>query len=103
MKFTEFVGNLNPFKKQGVANIGFPSNPLADFAGLIAGRLLYPDINDKKYVNDYCNNSEVYHLFKDLLIKTDVATYFDKMKNGDGQAVRFLLHEYCIGGTQDMH
>ena len=25
------------------------------------------------------------------------------MKNGDGQAARLLLQEYCIGGTQDMH
>lgn len=57
MKFTEFVGNLNPFKKKGVTNIGFSSNPLADFAGLIKGRVLYPDINDKKFVNDYYCNS----------------------------------------------
>jgi HK97 family phage portal protein len=64
VKFTEFVGNLNPFKKKGVTNIGFPSNPLADFAGLIKGRILYPDINDKKFVNDYCNNSEVYAIVK---------------------------------------
>ena len=77
MKFTEFVGNLNPFKKKGVANIGFPSNPLADFAGLIAGRVLYPDINDKKYVNDYCNNSEVYAIIKRIAKTISTVPFYE--------------------------
>ena len=64
MKITEIINGLNPFKKKGVTNIGFSSNPLADFSGLIAGRVLYPDLNLKKFVNDYDNNSEVYSIVK---------------------------------------
>lgn len=64
MKLKDIIVGLTPFKKKGVANIGFPSNPLKDFAGLIAGRILYPDLNGKKFVNDYDNNSEVYAIVK---------------------------------------
>lgn len=64
MKITEIINGINPFKKKGVTNIGFSSNPLADFSGLIAGRVLYPDLNYKKFVQDYDNNSEVYSIVK---------------------------------------
>ena len=34
---------------------------------------------------------------KDLVIKSDVATWFKKMKNGDRQAAPSLLREHYIG------
>jgi hypothetical protein len=40
------------------------------------------------------DNREVYHLFKDLLTKTEGATWFEKAKDGDGRAAHFLLREH---------
>jgi hypothetical protein len=37
------------------------------------------------------DNREVYHLFKDLLTKTDGATWFEKVNDGDGRAAHLLL------------
>jgi hypothetical protein len=48
------------------------------------------------------DNREVYHLLKDLLTKTDGATWFEKVKNGDGRAAHLLLREHYIGEAHDM-
>ena len=48
------------------------------------------------------DNREVYHLFKDLLTKTDGATWFDKVKDGDGRAAHLLLREHYVGEAHDM-
>jgi len=48
------------------------------------------------------NNREVYHLFKDLLTKTDGATWFEKVPDGDGQAAHLLLREHYLGEAHDM-
>ena len=40
------------------------------------------------------NNREVYHLFKDLLTKTDGATWFEKVTDSDGRAAHLLLREH---------
>ena len=47
------------------------------------------------------DNREVYHLFKDLLTKTEGATWFEKAKDGDGRAAHFLLREHYIGEAHD--
>lgn len=48
------------------------------------------------------DNREVYHLFKDLLTKTDGATWFEKVSDGDGRAAHLLLREHYIGEAHDM-
>jgi hypothetical protein len=48
------------------------------------------------------DNREVYHLFKDLLTKTDGATWFEKVKDGDGRGAHLLLREHYIGEAHDM-
>ena len=48
------------------------------------------------------NSREVYHLFKDLLTKTNCATWFKKVKDGDGCAAHLLLREHYIGEVHDM-
>ena len=48
------------------------------------------------------DNREAYHLFKDLLTKTDGATWFEKVKDGDGRAAHLLLREHYIGEAHDM-
>ena len=48
------------------------------------------------------DNREVYHLFKDLLTKTEGATWFEKVKNGDGRAAHVLLREHYVGEAHDM-
>ena len=48
------------------------------------------------------NNREVYHLFKDLLTKTDGATWFEKVADGDGRAAHLLLREHYVGEAHDM-
>jgi hypothetical protein len=48
------------------------------------------------------DNREVYHLFKDLLTKTDGATWFEKVKDGDGRAAHLLLREHYVGEAHDM-
>ncbi|KAI2489317.1 hypothetical protein MHU86_25268 [Fragilaria crotonensis] len=40
------------------------------------------------------DNREVYHLFKDLVTKTEGATWFEKVKDGDGRAAHLLLREH---------
>lgn len=77
MNLTDIIKGLSPFEKKGATNIGFSSNPLADFAGLIAGRVLYPDINEKKYVNDYCNNSEVYAIIKRIAKTISTVPFYE--------------------------
>jgi hypothetical protein len=52
-----------------------------------------------QYIED---NREVYHLFKDLLTKTDGATWFEKVSDGDGRAAHLLLREHYIGEAHDM-
>jgi hypothetical protein len=48
------------------------------------------------------DNREVYHLFKDLLTKTEGATWFEKVKDGDGRAGHLLLREHYVGEAHDM-
>ena len=48
------------------------------------------------------DNREVYHLFKDLLTKTEGATWFEKVSDGDGRAAHLLLREHCVGEAHDM-
>ena len=50
--------------------------------------------NTQYYRDD---NLEVYHLFKDLLIKTDGAPWFEKVKDGEGHPVHLLLREHYVG------
>jgi hypothetical protein len=45
---------------------------------------------------------EVYHLSKDLYTKTDGATWFEKVSNGDGRAAHLLLREHYIGKAYNM-
>ena len=52
-----------------------------------------------QYVDD---NREVYHLFKELLTKTDGATWFEKVSDGDGRAAHLLLCEHYVGEAHDM-
>jgi hypothetical protein len=52
-----------------------------------------------QYVDD---NREVYHLFKGLLTKTDGATWFEKVSDGDGRAAHLLLREHYVGEAHDM-
>ena len=48
------------------------------------------------------DNRQDYHLFKDLLTKTDGATWFEKVNDGDGQAAHLLLREHYVGEAHDM-
>ena len=48
------------------------------------------------------DNREVYHLFKDLLTKTDGATWFEKVTDGDGRAAHLLLRDHYVGEAHDM-
>ncbi|KAI2502108.1 hypothetical protein MHU86_12338 [Fragilaria crotonensis] len=49
------------------------------------------------------DNREVYHLFKDLLTKTDGVTWFEKVADGDGRrAAHLLLREHYVGEAHDM-
>ncbi len=48
------------------------------------------------------NNWEVYHLFKDLLTKTEGQTWFEKVCNGDGRVVHLLLRDHNVGEAHDM-
>ena len=48
------------------------------------------------------DNREVYHLFKDLSTKTDGATWFEKVTDGDGRSAHLLLREHYIGEAHDM-
>jgi hypothetical protein len=52
-----------------------------------------------QYVED---NREVYHLLKDLVTKTDGATWFEKVTDGDGRAAHLLLREHYVGEAHDM-
>ena len=55
------------------------------------------------YTEEYReDNREVYHLFKDLLTKTDGATWFGKVKDGDGCAAHLLLRDHYVGEAHDM-
>jgi hypothetical protein len=47
------------------------------------------------------DNREVYHLFKDLLTKTEGQTWFEKVKDGDGRAAHLLLREHYVGEAHD--
>jgi HK97 family phage portal protein len=64
VNLSEILGKVNPFKQKAAAPIQFNQNPFQDFAGLVSGRVLYPDLNQRKYVLDYENNSEVYSIVK---------------------------------------
>ena len=48
------------------------------------------------------DNREVYHLSKDLLTKTEGATWFEKVEDGDGRAAHLLLHEHYVGEAHNM-
>jgi len=47
------------------------------------------------------DNREVYHLFKDLLTKTEGQTWFEKVRDGDGRAAHLLLREHYVGEAHD--
>jgi hypothetical protein len=47
------------------------------------------------------DNREVYHLFKDLLTKTEGQTWFEKVKDGNGRAAHLLLREHYVGEAHD--
>ena len=40
-------------------------------------------------------------IFKDLLTKTDSATWFEKVSDGDGRAAHLLLREHYVGEAHD--
>ena len=66
MKLNDILSAINPFQQKatmpgGMINV---NNPFADFGGLLVGRTLYPELNQRKFVNDYINNSEVYAIIK---------------------------------------
>ena len=46
-----------------------------------------------QFRDDYC---QVYHLFKDLLTKTEGATWFKKVRDGDGRGARILLRKTIL-------
>ena len=48
------------------------------------------------------DNRQVYHLFKDLLTKTEGATWFEKVNDGDGRGAHLLLREHYVGEAHDM-
>jgi hypothetical protein len=48
------------------------------------------------------DNRQVYHLFKDLLTKTEGATWFEKVNDGDGRSAHLLLREHYVGEAHDM-
>ncbi len=54
--------------------------------------------NTPQYKED---NRHVYQLFKDLLTKTEGATWFEKVKNGDGRAAHLLLREHYVDKAHD--
>ena len=66
MKLTDIFGAINPFQQKATAPNGMiqVTSPFADFGGLLAGRTLYPELNQRKFVLDYENNSEVYAIIK---------------------------------------
>jgi hypothetical protein len=47
------------------------------------------------------DNRVVYHLFKDLLTKTEGQTWFEKVKDGDGRAAHLLLRRHYVGEAHD--
>jgi hypothetical protein len=47
------------------------------------------------------DNRQVYQLFKDLLTKTEGATWFEKVKGGNGRAAHLLLCEHYVGEAHD--
>jgi len=66
VKLNDILSAINPFQQKatvpgGMINV---NNPFADFGGLLVGRTLYPELNQRKFVNDYINNSEVYAIIK---------------------------------------
>jgi hypothetical protein len=48
------------------------------------------------------DNRQLYHLFKDLLTKTEGATWFENVSDGDGRDAYLLLREHYIGEAHDM-
>ena len=47
------------------------------------------------------DNRHVYQLFKDLLTKTEGATWFEKVKDGDGRAAHLMLRKHYVGEAHD--
>jgi hypothetical protein len=48
------------------------------------------------------NNHQVYYLFKDLLTKTEGATWFEKVNDGNGQGAHLFLREHYVGEAHNM-
>jgi hypothetical protein len=63
-------------------------------------RALWAALFDNPQYRD--DNREVYHLFKDLLTKTDGSTWFEKVTDGEGRAAHLLLREHYVGEAHDM-
>jgi HK97 family phage portal protein len=66
VKLNDIFGAINPFQQKATVPNGMinVTSPFADFGGLLAGRTLYPELNQRKFVLDYENNSEVYAIIK---------------------------------------
>jgi hypothetical protein len=52
-----------------------------------------------QFCDDY---GQVYHLFYDLLTKTEGAAWFDKVRDGDVRRAHLLLREHYVGEAQDL-
>ena len=48
------------------------------------------------------DNRQAYHLFKDLLTKTEGATWFEKVNDGNGRGAHLFLREHYVGEAHDM-
>ena len=53
-------------------------------------------------ITQMAHRDKIYHLFKNLLTTTDGATWFDKVKDGDGRAAFLLLWVHYVGEAHDM-
>ena len=104
MKLNDILSAINPFQQKatmpgGMINV---NNPFADFGGLLVGRTLYPELNQRKFVNDYINNSEVYAIIK-RISKTVSTVPFYVYKVKDKKALnRYTSMTKNSTTTQDL-
>jgi len=104
VKLTDIIKGLNPFSSKAKTPSGMiqVKNPFQDFAGLISGRTLYPELDQIKFVEDYDNNSEVYAIIKRIskTIST-VPFYVYKVKNKK-ELLRYQSITKNANTTQDL-
>jgi HK97 family phage portal protein len=104
VKLNDILSAINPFQQKatmpgGMINV---NNPFADFGGLLVGRTLYPELNQRKFVNDYINNSEVYAIIK-RISKTVSTVPFYVYKVKDKKALnRYTSMTKNSTTTQDL-